>query len=129
MELREAARLRGFKRQARGRQAIGTEDRQLAIDDAETLILLEQLIDMRVARFAVGAGVVIEFNEGDLRLRCTLPRACERRFYGRAIGGKRGSILGIAHGIDGVRQDGRIGEQSMPDDPASEEVWCRNKQQ
>ena len=80
MELPEAAGLRCCEREACGFDAVLPEDRQLAIDDAKARILFQQLVDVRVARFAVGAGVVVEFDEGDLGLLRAFPGRAERRF-------------------------------------------------
>ena len=111
--LREAAELRRFERQPRGGHAVGPEDRQLAIDDAQPLILLQQAVDARVARLAIGAGVIEEFDQRHVGLGRALPRACERRFDRGAIGGEHRRILRIAKRIDRVGQDLGVGEQSL----------------
>ena len=73
MELAEASGLGRGKREARRLDAVLPQDGQLAIDDAKARLFLEQPVDVRIARFALGAGVVVELDEDDFGLLGTLP--------------------------------------------------------
>ena len=46
--------------------AFGAEDREFAIDDAQLGIFLHQPRDDRQRRLAVAAGVIVEFDQGDV---------------------------------------------------------------
>ena len=102
MELGETAELGCFERQPRGGDAVRAQDRQLAIDDAQALVLLDQPVDVRVARLAIGAGVIEEFDQGDVGLCGAFPRASERRFERGSIGREDRRILRVAKGIGGI---------------------------
>ena len=114
---------------ARRGDAVGPEDRQLAIDDAQALILLQQPVDVRVARFAIGAGVIEEFDQHDVGLGGALPRRCRTAF--RSPRGWRSSTGAYCGSRSASAVSTRIcGSASMPcaDDPAADILRHREQQ-
>ena len=73
VELAEAPGLRRGEREPSSLDAVVPEDGQLAIDDAKARLFLEQPVDVRIARFAIGSGVIVELYEDDFGLLGTLP--------------------------------------------------------
>ena len=128
MEVVEPPGLRRFERDAGGDDTVGPEDRELAINDAEARILLQQPVDVGVAGFAIGAGIVVEFDQRDFGLRRAAPRASERRFDRGAVGVEHRRILRVAQGIGSLDEDVRVGEHPLPDDPAAEILRYREQQ-
>ena len=89
----------------------GPEDRQLAIDDAQALIFLDQPIDVGIARPAIGAGIVEEFDQGDIAASPRPSRLGERAFRAQRGWRRVTGILRVAQRLDRVVDDVGIGEQ------------------
>ena len=85
MKGRVFSRFGGGEADPRSRIAVGSEDWKLAINDAEFLVVREQLFDVSHCRAAIAAVVIEELDNGHVSVRRAFPCASEGRFKGFAV--------------------------------------------
>ena len=110
------ARHGGRNAQARRLHTVLPQHGHVAVNDFQLLVLGQQLVDIGDRGAAIATGIVVKFNERDVRIGRAFPCIANRRFNELAIGLNHFAEFLRPQIFHRLWQDFRVGENVFPHD-------------